>query len=137
MLSTKTSKGYLAQHRLFDQISQLRRDIIVPDYCALFGPEDENGNDVEVDAAVEVGAQVHSGQSASSSSGCKGGVVNTKVKEKDEVDNDKMSTNPNSTLLSDRDVRPPSYSQTLASENPVIGQSSAHIPTTESLSNST
>lgn len=26
--------GYLAQHRLFDQIPQLLDDIIIPDYCA-------------------------------------------------------------------------------------------------------
>ena len=27
--------GYLAQHNLFDQITPLRDDIVVPDYCAL------------------------------------------------------------------------------------------------------
>lgn len=33
--------GYLAQHRLLDQIPELMRDIITPDYCALLTPEDE------------------------------------------------------------------------------------------------
>lgn len=30
-----TQSAYLAQHDLFDQIPQLRRDIVVPDYCAI------------------------------------------------------------------------------------------------------
>lgn len=33
--------GYLAQHRLFDQIPSLLKDIITPDYCALLTSEDE------------------------------------------------------------------------------------------------
>jgi lysine-specific demethylase 8 len=37
--------GYLAQHRLLDQIPQLMRDVIIPDYCALLTPEDEQGVD--------------------------------------------------------------------------------------------
>lgn len=33
--------GYLAQHRLFDQVPLLLRDIATPDYCALLTEEDE------------------------------------------------------------------------------------------------
>ncbi len=36
--------GYLAQHELFEQLPALRRDILVPDYCAL---EDDEGEDEE------------------------------------------------------------------------------------------
>lgn len=36
-----SKQGYLAQHRLFDQIPLLMKDIVTPDYCALFAPEDE------------------------------------------------------------------------------------------------
>ncbi|KAI9906502.1 hypothetical protein PsorP6_016586 [Peronosclerospora sorghi] len=32
---TGTKRGYLAQHRLFDQIPALGRDILTPDYCTL------------------------------------------------------------------------------------------------------
>ena len=28
-----TSSGYLAQHQLLDQITELRSDILIPDYC--------------------------------------------------------------------------------------------------------
>ncbi|GLV42799.1 Jumonji domain containing 5 [Carabus blaptoides fortunei] len=34
--------GYLAQHNLFDQISELRNDILVPDYCCLSKNYDES-----------------------------------------------------------------------------------------------
>ena len=36
-----SNQGYLAQHRLFDQIPGLMKDIVIPDYCALLAPEDE------------------------------------------------------------------------------------------------
>lgn len=36
--------GYLAQHRLFDQILGLRKDIHIPDYCCLLLPEDEESD---------------------------------------------------------------------------------------------
>lgn len=36
-------RGYLAQHELFEQLPALRRDILVPDYCALEDEEEEDG----------------------------------------------------------------------------------------------
>ncbi|XP_046686991.1 bifunctional peptidase and arginyl-hydroxylase JMJD5-like [Homalodisca vitripennis] len=40
------SPGYLAQHQLFDQVPELKQDIVVPDYCACSDIED---GEVEVD----------------------------------------------------------------------------------------
>jgi lysine-specific demethylase 8 len=39
--------GYLAQHQLFDQIPELRRDISVPDYCCI---NDSGQNSVDINA---------------------------------------------------------------------------------------
>jgi len=38
--SVPSRVGYLAQHRLFDQVPALRRDIALPDYCSLQLPSD-------------------------------------------------------------------------------------------------
>ena len=37
----KREVGYLAQHRLLDRLPVLRKDILVPDYCALLTEADE------------------------------------------------------------------------------------------------
>ena len=43
----KRKKGYLAQHELFEQVAALKKDIYVPDYCALEveeeGEEEDDG----------------------------------------------------------------------------------------------
>ncbi len=33
--------AYLAQHKLLQQVPQLRKDILIPDYCTMLLPEDE------------------------------------------------------------------------------------------------
>ena len=47
---THSRIGYLAQHRLFDQVPELLRDIITPDYCALLLPTDEH---VDIDNSLK------------------------------------------------------------------------------------
>jgi hypothetical protein len=45
--------GYLAQHQLFDQqVLELRKDIIVPDYCALLLEEDEVEHSISESAMI-------------------------------------------------------------------------------------
>ncbi|CAH0473695.1 unnamed protein product [Peronospora belbahrii] len=46
--------GYLAQHRLFDQIPALRRDIIIPDYCNVQRIEDDDAEDVNEDEDIAI-----------------------------------------------------------------------------------
>ncbi|XP_014284580.1 bifunctional peptidase and arginyl-hydroxylase JMJD5 [Halyomorpha halys] len=43
------SVGYLAQHQLFDQVPELKRDILIPEYCCLSDSED-NVCDVDINA---------------------------------------------------------------------------------------
>lgn len=40
--------GYLAQHQLFDQVPELKDDILIPDYCSI--TENEGGSDVDINA---------------------------------------------------------------------------------------
>ena len=40
--SAPAHKGYLAQHKLFDQVEDLRRDVCIPDYCALARHDERN-----------------------------------------------------------------------------------------------
>ncbi|CAD5120326.1 unnamed protein product [Dimorphilus gyrociliatus] len=39
--------GYLAQHQLFDQVPELKDDILIPDYCSI---TDSENNDVDINA---------------------------------------------------------------------------------------
>jgi lysine-specific demethylase 8 len=55
------ARGYLAQHALFEQLPQLRRDIQVPDYCALSlegaaGDEEEGTGDEVGDSGRQAAA---------------------------------------------------------------------------------
>ncbi|CAI5703936.1 unnamed protein product [Peronospora effusa] len=53
--------GYLAQHRLFDQIPALRRDIIVPDYCTVQrvdDAQDEEDEDITINCWFGPGGTV-------------------------------------------------------------------------------
>jgi Cupin-like domain len=55
---TVSSTVYLAQHKLFDQIPVLKRDILIPDYCCLaHSATDAESDDVPLD---EVQLQLHS-----------------------------------------------------------------------------
>ncbi|GMF10644.1 unnamed protein product [Phytophthora lilii] len=59
--STSTKLGYLAQHRLFDQIPALGRDIITPDYCTVQrdeGAEDEDDEDITINSWFGPGGTV-------------------------------------------------------------------------------
>jgi lysine-specific demethylase 8 len=47
--SSSSRIGYLAQHRLFEQVPALRRDIALPDYCALRLPSDNDAEGGESD----------------------------------------------------------------------------------------
>jgi len=49
------SRGYLAQHQLFEQLPQLRRDITVPDYCSLSLDDDAGPHEEEDDAGRDEG----------------------------------------------------------------------------------
>jgi len=54
VLNCGENKGYLAQHTLFDQIEELRDDIIIPDYCCIPTSSDE---DPQVDINCWFGPQ--------------------------------------------------------------------------------
>lgn len=48
-LTTEDDVGYLAQHPLFDQIPELRKDIVIPDYCILRSSSHHERDDEEED----------------------------------------------------------------------------------------
>ena len=53
--------GYLAQHRLLDRLAILRRDIIIPDYCALLTEADEEYLLKTISSPEEGGAGARAG----------------------------------------------------------------------------
>lgn len=68
-ITTAAVVGYLAQHRLMDQIPELRHDIEIPDYCALLSPLDESviEQNTSDDCADEVRINVWLGPSGTES----------------------------------------------------------------------
>ncbi|CAI5734731.1 unnamed protein product [Hyaloperonospora brassicae] len=50
--SSSEKLGYLAQHRLFDQIPALGRDIVIPDYCTIQRADDHTSNDEDEDITI-------------------------------------------------------------------------------------
>ena len=59
--STQREVGYLAQHRLLDRLPVLRRDILVPDYCALLTETDEQYMQNTISSPEEGGAGADNG----------------------------------------------------------------------------
>ena len=57
--------AYLAQHRLFEQLPRLRRDILVPDYCALSTADEVEEEEEEEEEEVAINAWLGPGGTAS------------------------------------------------------------------------